>query len=193
MKYSLNIIFHVFKLYATISVFPLSKLILCNNLTYFFFRCIIQLKRGVIPINYSKFLDFLFKMSAFTRFLESGVIFEEGITLRQFYILDIINRKNKIELSDIHSILKVDKSTTTRLLSPLLKNGFISKVKSTENHRTFSLSLTEKGNIIHNSTSDCISEFLSEVSSEFSIDGDDFFRLTEMVSEVVEKKYCCKK
>jgi DNA-binding MarR family transcriptional regulator len=132
-------------------------------------------------------------MSAFTRFLESGVIFEEGITLRQFYILDIINKKNKIELSDIHSILKVDKSTTTRLLSPLLKNGFISKVKSTENHRTFSLSLTEKGNIIHKSTSDCISEFLSEVISEFSIDGDDFFRLTEMVSEVVEKKYCCKK
>lgn len=132
-------------------------------------------------------------MSAFARFLESGVIFEEGITLRQFYILDIIIRKNNIELSDIHSVLKVDKSTTTRLLSPLLKEGFINKRKSEENHRSFTLSLTEKGISIHHSTSECIKDFLSEISSEFSIDGNDFFKLAEIVSDVVEKKYSCKK
>jgi DNA-binding MarR family transcriptional regulator len=98
-----------------------------------------------------------------------------------------------MELSNIHSILKVDKSTTTRLLSPLLNEGFINKIKSEENHRSFTLSLTEKGISIHKQTSDCIKEFLSEISLEFSIDVNNFFKLAEIVTDVVEKKYSCKK
>lgn len=146
----------------------------------------------VFIIKYSGFLDFLFKMSAFTRFLENSIISEDGVTLRQFYILDIVNKANSVELTELHSILKVEKSTTTRLIAPLLNMALIKKEKSTKNQRSFIISLTEKGKELHNTTSECINEFIIELTSEHNIDSSDFFRLAETVVKEVEKKECCK-
>ena len=131
-------------------------------------------------------------MSAFARFLENSIISEEKITLRQFYILDILSRNNLLELSELHSILKVDKSTTTRLIAPLINMELIKKEKTAEKQRSFSIFLTEKGKELHNTTSECINEFISELTSEYNIDSTDFFKLSEIIVTEVEKKECCK-
>lgn len=131
-------------------------------------------------------------MSAFARFLENSIISEEKITLRQFYILDILSRNNLLELSELHSILKVDKSTTTRLIAPLINMELIKKEKTAEKQRSFSIFLTEKGKELHNTTSECINEFISELTSEYNIDSTDFFKLAEIIVTEVEKKECCK-
>ena len=46
-----------------------------------------------------------------------------AVTFNQFIILDLIAQKKEMPLSDLHGLLAVEKSTTTRLLNPLIRKG----------------------------------------------------------------------
>jgi len=46
------------------------------------------------------------------------------VTFHQFLILDAVAKQKEISLADLHKLLSVEKSTTTRLVAPLIGKGF---------------------------------------------------------------------
>jgi len=72
-------------------------------------------------------------------------VFCQGVTFSQFHILDAVAQKDRLPLSDLHEILGVEKSTTTRLIYPLEKVGLISREKSDGDLRAYNLRLTHSG------------------------------------------------
>jgi DNA-binding MarR family transcriptional regulator len=51
--------------------------------------------------------------------------FCEGVTFHQFMILDAVAKEKELYMADLHKILSVEKSTTTRLVNPLITKGFL--------------------------------------------------------------------
>jgi len=67
-------------------------------------------------------------------------------------------------MADLHLILAVDKSTTTRLLNPLVKQGLIRRDKSKKDQRAVDLTLTEKGQGTHGKVWTCIEGFVQAIN-----------------------------
>ncbi|MCX6224781.1 MAG: helix-turn-helix domain-containing protein, partial [Bacteroidia bacterium] len=62
-------------------------------------------------------------LSQVSRFCRQDVAFCEGVTFHQFMILDALVGKKEMQISELHKLLAVEKSTTTRLVNPLIKKG----------------------------------------------------------------------
>jgi len=110
------------------------------------------------------------KLTKLIRLSQTEAILCENITFTQFTILDYVIETEKLELSNLHKLLQVEKSTTTRLIEPLVKKGLIKKKKSHRDTRAIELEITEQGQIVHNKVWLCVSDFLKiqldEVSEE---------------------------
>ena len=89
--------------------------------------------------------------------------FCSGVTFQQFVILDLVSMKEEANLSDVHSYLSVDKSTTTRLVGPLLKNGYLCRETAPHDSRAAKLTLTDKGREVHKIVWSCLSGFFDGI------------------------------
>ncbi|MFM2393517.1 MAG: hypothetical protein RLZZ546_1499 [Bacteroidota bacterium] len=90
-------------------------------------------------------LDIVFKMDKTLRVLERAFNETHELTLNQCRILMMIKNKSYIELSFLNKALNVDKSTTTRLVRPLLVNDYIEKFFQFGDKRKIYIRLSEKG------------------------------------------------
>ena len=83
--------------------------------------------------------------------------FCEGITFTQFLILDrVVAADGRLGLSDLHVALEVDKSTTTRLVKPLLEQDLVVKQRREDDRRAFDLRITDEGRAVAQRVWDCI-------------------------------------
>ena len=73
----------------------------------------------------------------------------QNVTFHQFIILDAVARKGELGLADLHQILSVEKSTTTRLVNPLVQKGLLKRDRATHDSRAATLSVTEEGMETH--------------------------------------------
>lgn len=97
------------------------------------------------------------------RFFQSESVFCENITFIQFCILDyVVSGSGQIGMSALHPLLGVEKSTTTRLVAPLVKSGLIHRVKSKEDSRAIDLKITNDGRNIHEKVWVCITQYLGD-------------------------------
>jgi DNA-binding MarR family transcriptional regulator len=90
-------------------------------------------------------LDMVFKMDKTLRVLERAFNESYELTMNQCRILMLIKDKSYIELSYLNKALNVDKSTTTRLVRPLLVNDYIEKFYQFGDKRKIYIRLSEKG------------------------------------------------
>lgn len=98
-----------------------------------------------------------------TRFCRQDEAFCEGVTFHQFLILDALAPRESLPMSVLHEHLAVAKSTTTRLVGPLVKKGLVKRLKDPEDARAVRLSLTREGLHVHEDVKICISGFLDRV------------------------------
>lgn len=95
------------------------------------------------------------------RLFQSESVFCENITFTQFIILDyVVSEKGRMGMSALHPLLGVEKSTTTRLVAPLIKTGLLNRVKSEEDLRAVDLKITDEGRGIHEKVWLCITNYL---------------------------------
>ena len=73
----------------------------------------------------TELMEIFMGLSQVTRCCRQDVAFYEGVTFHQFMILDAVAEKKEMQISDLHKLLAVEKSTTTRLVNPLIKKGLI--------------------------------------------------------------------
>lgn len=90
-------------------------------------------------------LDIIFQWDKALRTLERKFNKDFDLTLNQCRVILYIHDKNYVELSQIHKYLNVDKSTTTRMIRPLLVNGFIDKFYQFGDKRKMYLRISDNG------------------------------------------------
>jgi DNA-binding MarR family transcriptional regulator len=96
--------------------------------------------------------------------------FCEGVTFHQFMILDAVAKEKELHMSDLHKLLSVEKSTTTRLVNPLIKKGLIRRETADHDSRAVKLTLTNKGRETHKKVLICLSNFFQKSLSNISVD-----------------------
>jgi DNA-binding MarR family transcriptional regulator len=89
--------------------------------------------------------------------------FCEGVTFHQFMILDAVAKEEELHMADLHKILSVEKSTTTRLVNPLIKKGLIRRYTAVHDSRAAKLLLTKKGKEAHKKVLACLADFFQSV------------------------------
>ncbi|MCR4400549.1 MAG: MarR family transcriptional regulator [Syntrophomonadaceae bacterium] len=94
----------------------------------------------------------------------------EGITFVQFTIMNFIQGRGTVPLAELHRALEVDKSTTTRLLAPLVRRGLVVKRKSPADARTLEVCLSEEGQRRWERSWACLQGFLQAVDTRLPAD-----------------------
>ena len=97
------------------------------------------------------------------RFCRQDSVFCEDLTLIQFLILDAVSQRGALRMSELHQLLAVDKSTTTRLVTPLIKRDLVKRTKSENDLRAVNLLLTGEGKKIHKRVSLCLAELVETI------------------------------
>ena len=115
--------------------------------------------------------DVLFLVSELcqmVRFCRQDAIFCEDVTFTQFIILDEVAKKESLKMLDLHQILAVDKSTTTRLVNPLVRQGLVKRETSDHDSRAVNLRLTPAGGKVHRKVWLCLEGFVSAIEGQIS-------------------------
>lgn len=113
-----------------------------------------------------EFLMMLFSLSKALRFCQQEDICGESITFVQFNIMNLISERQRMKMSELHAVLSVDKSTTTRLIEPLVNGKLIIKEKSPDDSRAIILRLSEEGQEIRNRAWECLKGFICSVEAK---------------------------
>jgi len=124
--------------------------------------------------------------------------FYADVTFRQFCILDAVAEDGQLGLAELHDILAVEKSTTTRLVDPLIRKGMLARVKSPHDSRAVRLVLTEAGRETHRKVWSCLAGFFQTVDA--CLPGDRREAILEAVrrfagalKEAAAQYSCCQK
>jgi len=100
----------------------------------------------VLPDLDRGLLELIAELSRATRIFQQESVFCAGVTFSQFFILDqVAAGGGRLPLAELHSALEVEKSTTTRLVAPLVEQELISRQRSRRDSRAVELSLTPQG------------------------------------------------
>jgi DNA-binding MarR family transcriptional regulator len=147
--------------------------------------------------NNGRFMNLLVELYQTTRCCRQDAAFCEGVTFQQFVILDALAKNKELNISDMHGILSVEKSTTTRLVKPLIQKGLVKREKSRLDSRSFVLILTEEGGHIHQNVQRCLADFLSSIESNLPAGKkDDILRAVQIffnaVKDAAGGSNCCK-
>jgi len=115
--------------------------------------------------QYSKLMEIFSGMAQVTRYCRQDVAFCEGVTFHQFMILAAAVKRKELPMTDLHAMLAVEKSTTTRLVNPLLQKGLLKRDKSPHDSRAVTLFLTPEGKKIHQKVSLCLAAFFQKIAA----------------------------
>jgi len=94
----------------------------------------------------------------------------EDISFTQFTILDTIAGCRMLDMSMLSKVLSVDKSTTTRLVAPLIMRHLAVKEKSRKDLRMVILKLTKEGRTVHERIHQCLVSFIRAIQAEIPDD-----------------------
>jgi DNA-binding MarR family transcriptional regulator len=98
-----------------------------------------------------------------TRCCRQDEAFCEDVTFHQFMILDAVAKHKELNMSDLHKHLSVEKSTTTRLVSPLIQKGLLQRDRDQNDSRAVTLILTKEGRDVHKKVWLCLTDFFRKV------------------------------
>ena len=93
-----------------------------------------------------------------------------GVTFHQFVILDAVAKNHGLDLADLHTLLAVEKSTTTRLVNPLLQKGLLKRDRAEHDSRAVKLTLTEEGRKTHGRVWMCLGGFFENITRQIPED-----------------------
>jgi DNA-binding MarR family transcriptional regulator len=116
-----------------------------------------------IKENTSELLEVFGGLSQVLRCCCRDEAFCEGVTFHQFMILDAVAKEKELHMADLHKLLSVEKSTTTRLVNPLIKKGLIRRDKADHDSRAVKFTLTKDGRETHKKVLICLTAFFQKV------------------------------
>lgn len=150
-----------------------------------------------ITTSHDEFMDLFIGLSQATRCCRQDTAFCEGVTFHQFVILDAVVKNKELNISDLHRILSVEKSTTTRLVNPLIQKGLVARRKSSLDSRAFVLTLTKDGRNLHQNVQLCLDDFFNKVAGNLPAGKkDNIFKTVQVFINAIKNAGsacdCCK-
>ncbi|MEN6621051.1 MAG: MarR family transcriptional regulator [Smithella sp.] len=112
----------------------------------------------------NELMEIFMGLAQVTRCCRQDEAFCEGVTFHQFIILDAVAKRKELPMADLHSLLGVEKSTTTRLVNPLLKKGLLKRDKAIHDSRAVMLSLTPEGKKVYQDVLLCLAGFFQKIT-----------------------------
>ena len=109
-------------------------------------------------------MEIFMGMAQVTRCCRQDVAFCEDVTFHQFMILAAVAKKEEMPMNDLHTILAVEKSTTTRLVNPLIQKGLLRRDKALHDSRAITLFLTPEGRKTHEKVLLCLAGFFQKIT-----------------------------
>lgn len=138
-----------------------------------------------------QFYSVIRKLIVSLRTFQADSVFCEDITFNQFTILDYVHSTGTLEMSELHKLLSVEKSTTTRMVEPLVVKGYINKLTSEHDSRAIVLQLTAEGKKIHQSVWKCISDFMLNIEDSIPVNKkEDMLDILELFISSLDT--CCR-
>lgn len=138
------------------------------------------------------FIVLLKELAKSLRLFQQQKAFCEGITFNQYFILDaIVSQDRFLPLNQLHEYLGVEKSTTTRLIAPLVSLDYVQKQPSSDDSRAHILIITDKGLLAYQTFKKCLKEQLNIIIK--SINLDEKLVLTGLSAFVNSVNACCGK
>jgi DNA-binding MarR family transcriptional regulator len=119
--------------------------------------------------SHEDLMEIFIGLTQVTRCCRQDVAFCEGVTFHQFMILDAVAARKELDMADLHGILAVEKSTTTRLVNPLIKKGLLRRDKAPHDFRAATLILTDEGKTIHKRVWLCLNDFFAKVTQNIPV------------------------
>lgn len=108
-------------------------------------------------------INILFELSKALRCCQRDEVFCRNVTFTQFHILDTVSASHSVSMTELNAILSVEKSTATRLVDPLVKQGLVARKKSPEDSRVTMIRLTKMGEEVLADLWQCVEGFVGEV------------------------------
>ncbi len=113
--------------------------------------------------NNQEILTLISDLCQVIRCCRQDAVFCEDVTFSQFLILNHVAKEGSLKMLELHQILAVDKSTTTRLVNPLVRQGLIKREKSDHDSRAANLILTPTGKEVHKKVWLCLENFVDAI------------------------------
>jgi len=114
--------------------------------------------------NYREIFDIIMGLSREIRCCSRDEAVCRDVTFHQFIILDAVMKKQGLDLADLHKMLSVEKSTTTRLVNPLLQKRLLKRERAEHDSRAARLTLTEEGKETHRMVWECLEGFFENMN-----------------------------
>ena len=134
------------------------------------------------------------KISCFPQFLKKAFYDHDLLKLKldinktQTQILMLVNTNRERSMSEISLMTGLEKSSFTRSVDQLVKNGFITRNPSENDRRIIQLSLTNKGIKAAKTIKNDFERYLESLISGFSEEEKmEFFGSLETVSQYINK------
>ncbi len=106
------------------------------------------------------------ELSKAVRCCRQDDVFCEDVTFAQFAVLDAVAGSRSLNMANLHDVLSVNKSTTTRLVAPLIKKNLLIREKAEHDSRAATLRLTKQGKEVHEKVWKCLLSFVRAVQEE---------------------------
>jgi DNA-binding MarR family transcriptional regulator len=120
----------------------------------------------VIPKSHQEVFTLIGELLRALRCCQQEESFCLDLTLSQFFILHSIAGKGTIHLAELHGLLSVEKSTTTRMVGPLLRRGLVVQERAEHDSRAASLKLTPRGEEAYRTVWGCLAEFIDKIQNQ---------------------------
>jgi len=118
-----------------------------------------------IPQSYQDVFTLIGELSRALRCCQQEEAFCLDLTLSQFFILHSIAGQGKIQLAELHGLLSVEKSTTTRMVSPLIRRGLVIQERAEHDSRALNLKLTGRGEEVYRTVWGCLADFIDTIQN----------------------------
>ncbi len=112
-------------------------------------------------------LSMIIELSKALRCCRQDEVFCAGeVTFTQFIILDAVAGNGTLDMADLHNLLSVDKSTTTRFIAPLIRSNLLVRERSSRDSRAAMLKLSKEGKAVHKKASQNLASLIRIIQSE---------------------------
>jgi len=149
-----------------------------------------------IADDHREILSLICEVSRAVKCCQQEEAFCEGVTFFQFLILDAVGEAGSLELSSLHGILAVEKSTTTRMVDPLARRGLIVRQQSRKDSRAVNLRLTAEGEAVLKKVWKCLAASLDAIARRIPAEKrSDIYESVRLFAGAVQQKNangrCC--
>lgn len=115
-----------------------------------------------------------------------------GATIGQCHAVMEIGLAGQISLIDLANVLNLDKSTMSRTVNGLVENEWIERITDPENRRYVKLTLSQKGQLLHEQISSVLNAYFGNIMKDIPEDKrEQVAESLELLIHALNKNNCC--